>query len=243
MRPSGRAPNQLRAISLEAGVSRYAEGSCLAVFGHTRVLCTASVEERLPPWMRKKGLGWVTAEYGMLPRSTSERTRREAKSPTGQAGRTQEIQRLIGRVLRGCVDAVGLGEIMIVIDCDVLQADGGTRTAAITGGWVALAEALDRLAAADRIGRGAMVEQVAAVSCGVVRRKVLLDLDYDEDSGAEVDANFALTRSGQLLEVQASAEAAPFSDAQFTEMRSLARTGCETLFRLQNEALAALKDR
>ncbi len=243
MRPSGRAPDELRSVSLEAGVSRHAEGSCLASFGHTRVLCTASVEERLPPWLRRKGLGWVTAEYGMLPRSTNERTRREAKSPTGQGGRTQEIQRLIGRVLRGCVDRVGLGEIMIVIDCDVLQADGGTRTAAITGGWVALAEALGRLAAANTVGRAAMVEQAAAVSCGIVRRQARLDLDYDEDSAADVDANFALTRSGRILELQASAEGAPFDDAQFAGMQSLARTGCETLFRLQDEALEALRSR
>ena len=242
MRPSGRAPDELRTVSLEAGVSRYAEGSCLACFGHTRVLCTASVEDRLPPWLRKKGLGWVSAEYGMLPRSTSERTRREAKSPTGQAGRTQEIQRLIGRVLRGCVDRVGLGEVMIVIDCDVLQADGGTRTAAITGGWVALSQALERLAKANRVGRGAMVEQVAAISCGIVRRKALLDLDYEEDSSAGVDANFALTRSGRMLEVQASAEGAPFDDAQFTQMQSLARSGCETLFRLQDAALEATRN-
>ena len=242
MRPSGRAPDELRAVSLEAGVNRYAEGSCLACFGHTRVLCTASVEDRIPPWLRKKGLGWVSAEYGMLPRSTSERTRREAKSPTGQVGRTQEIQRLIGRVLRGCVDRVGLGEIMIVIDCDVLQADGGTRTAAITGGWVALSQALDRLGKANLVGRGTMVEQVAAVSCGIVRRKALLDLDYEEDSSAEVDANFALARSGRMLELQASAEGAPFDEAQFAQMQSLARSGCETLFRLQDAALEAIRN-
>ena len=241
MRPSGRATGELRAISLEAGVSRHAEGSCMAAFGETRVLCTASFEERIPPWLRKKGLGWVTAEYGMLPRSTSERTRREAKSPTGQAGRTQEIQRLIGRVLRACVDRVALGESMIVVDCDVLQADGGTRTAAITGGWVALAEALHRLAASNTVGRGALVEQAAAISCGVVRRQPVLDLDYEEDSTALVDANFALARSGRILELQASAEGASFNDAQFAEMMGLARSGCQTLFRMQDAALESVR--
>ena len=241
MRASDRKPDALRPITLQAGVSRHAEGSCLVSFGFTRVLCTASVENRVPPWLRRKGMGWVSAEYGMLPRSTAERTRREARSPTGQGGRTQEIQRLVGRVLRGCVDRVGLGEIMILLDCDVLEADGGTRTAAITGGWVALAQAVERLAAKNSVGSRTVVEQVAAVSCGIVGRRTLLDLDYAEDSTAEVDANFAFTRSGRILEAQASAEAAPFTAGQFDEMLTLARAGCDRLFALQEAALAAAR--
>ncbi len=243
MRPSGRAAADLRQVTLEAGVNRHAEGSCLVAFGHTRVLCTASYDERTPHWLRRTGLGWVTAEYGMLPRATSERTRREARSPTGQGGRTQEIQRLIGRVLRGCVDRIALGEGQIVIDCDVLQADGGTRCAAITGGWVALAEALHRLAGRNKVGSGAMADQAAAVSCCVVGQRTVLDPDYEEDSNALVDANFALARSGRILELQASAEGAAFDDAQFGEMLSLARSGCETLFALQEAALEAVRAR
>jgi len=221
-------------------VNRHAEGSCFITMGETKVMCTASFENRVPPWLRRSGLGWVTAEYGMLPRATSERTRREAKSPTGQSGRTQEIQRLIGRVLRGCVDRAALGESVITVDCDVLQADGGTRTAAITGAWVALAEAVSRLAESNRVGRGALLDQVAALSCGLRESQAVLDLDYAEDSTAAVDANLALTRSGRWLEVQASAEGRAFADSQLADMMGLARKGATTLFELQDEALAAI---
>src|SRR6266404_2323937 len=218
MRPSGRASDAMRPVSLEPGVAKYAEGSCLAKFGDTHVLCTATIEERVPPWMRNSGKGWVTAEYGMLPRSTHTRTDREAARGR-QSGRTQEIQRLIGRSLRAVTDLVAMGERQIRIDCDVIQADGGTRTAAITGSYVALYQALAKC--------------VAAISCGIVEGKPVLDLDYAEDSTAETDANFVLTGSGGIVEIQATAEGAPFDEVSFTRMLALARAGIAELTRQQ----------
>jgi ribonuclease PH len=236
MRPSGRAPDAMRPVTLEPGFAKYAEGSCLAKFGDTHVLCTATVEERVPPWMRNSGKGWVTAEYGMLPRSTHTRTDREAARGR-QSGRTQEIQRLIGRSLRAVTDLVALGERQIRIDCDVLQADGGTRTAGITGSYVALHRALSGLVTADLIPALPLTDSVAAVSCGVCGGAAVLDLDYAEDSAAETDANFVLTGSGKIIEIQATAEGAPFDEAAFATMLRLARTGIDALSRLQLAAL------
>src|ERR687888_148286 len=230
MRPSGRAPDQLRKVSLEPGFSRHAEGSCLVRFGDTHVLCTASVDERVPPWMRNTGRGWVTAEYGMLPRSTHTRTDREAARGR-QSGRTQEIQRLIGRSLRAVTDLAGLGERQIRIDCDVLQADGGTRTAAVTGSYVALHQALQRLLAAGTLADLPLRDSVAAISCGVIADTAVLDLDYAEDSQAMTDANFVLTGTGGIVEIQATAEGAPFDEPLFDQMLRLARAGVSELTR------------
>ena len=231
-RPSDRAPEQLRAVTMETGVNRYAEGSCLIAFGHTKVLVTASVEENVPGWMRGKGQGWVTAEYGMLPRATHTRGRREAASGK-QTGRTQEIQRLIGRSLRAVVDLKALGERQVVLDCDVVQADGGTRTAAITGAWVAMASAFDYLRAEGVLKTDPILDQVAAISCGVCSDQPVLDLDYEEDSTAEADANFVLTGSGDIVEVQATGEKRGFSQAEFDALFSLARKGIGELCEMQ----------
>jgi len=236
MRPSGRTPDTMRAVTLETGVTKYAEGSCLAKFGDTHVLCTASIEERVPPWMRNSGKGWVTAEYGMLPRSTHTRTDREAARGK-QSGRTQEIQRLIGRSLRAVTDLVALGERQIKIDCDVLQADGGTRTAGITGSYVALHIALGKLVTVGLLPAMPLTDSVAAISCGVCDGTPVLDLDYAEDSAAETDANFVLTGSGKIIEIQATAEGAPFDEASFSAMLGLARAGIADLTRLQLAAL------
>src|SRR5580700_7845354 len=222
MRPSGRTPEAMRPVSLEAGAAKYAEGSCLARFGDTHVLCTATVEERVPPFLRNTGRGWVTAEYGMLPRSTLTRTDREAARGR-QSGRTQEIQRLIGRSLRAVTDLAALGERQVRIDCDVLQADGGTRTAAITGSYVALYQAFARLVAAGLLPAVPLSDSVAAISCGVVDGVAVLDLDYAEDSHAMTDANFVLTGTGKIIEIQATAEGAPFDEASFAAMLGLAR--------------------
>jgi ribonuclease PH len=236
MRPSKRAPDELRKVTLERGVSRYAEGSCLVKFGETHVLCTASLEDRPPPWLRGSGKGWVTAEYAMLPRATHDRTRREVTSGK-PSGRTQEIQRLIGRSLRSVVDLVTLGERQIVIDCDVLQADGGTRTAAITGGWVALHDCIAWMRARSMIASDAMRDHVAAVSCGISSGVPVLDLDYAEDSAAETDANFVITGTGGLVEVQGTAEGKPFSQEEFLALMALARTGVHRLVELQKLAV------
>src|SRR6185295_1046202 len=236
MRPSGRAPDQLRKISLEPGFSRHAEGSCLVKFGDTHVLCTASVDERVPPWMRNTARGWVTAEYGMLPRSTHTRTDREAARGK-QSGRTQEIQRLIGRSLRAVVNLAAMGERQINIDCDVLQADGGTRTASITGAWVALHFAFEQLIRESKLAGNPITGQVAAVSCGLWKGQAVLDLDYDEDSKAEADANFVLTGSGGIVEVQGTAEDKPFTEPQFLQLLSLAKKGVAELTRLQRIAI------
>jgi len=236
MRPSGRAPDAMRAVSLETGFSKYAEGSCLAKFGDTHVLCTATVEERVPPFLRNTGRGWVTAEYGMLPRSTHTRTDREAARGK-QSGRTQEIQRLIGRSLRAVTDLGALGERQIRIDCDVLQADGGTRTAGITGSYVALHRALSGLVNAGLLPAVPLTDSVAAISCGVCEGAAVLDLDYAEDSSAETDANFVLTGSGKIIEIQATAEGAPFDEDAFSAMLRLARAGIGELTRLQHAAL------
>jgi len=235
-RPSDRAPEQLRAVTLETGVNRYAEGSCLVTFGHTKVLVTASVEENVPGWMRGKGQGWVTAEYGMLPRATHTRGRREAASGK-QTGRTQEIQRLIGRSLRAVVDLKALGERQVVLDCDVVQADGGTRTAAITGAWVAMASAFDYLRAEGVLKADPILDQVAAISCGVCGDQPVLDLDYEEDSTAEADSNFVLTGSGTIVEIQATGEKRGFTRAEFDRLFQLAEGGCAELFAMQRAAL------
>ena len=224
MRPSDRSPDQLRPVTLETGVNRYAEGSCLVSFGQTKVLVTASVEEHLPPWLRGKGQGWVTAEYGMLPRATHSRGRREAASGK-QSGRTQEIQRLIGRSLRAVVDLKALGERQVTLDCDVIQADGGTRTAAITGAWVALASALDYLREEGVLKTDPLTDQVAAISCGVFKDTPVLDLDYEEDSSAEADSNFVLTGSGSIVEIQATGEKRGFSRAEFDRLFARAHGG------------------
>ena len=236
MRASGRADNVMRRVTLVAGVAKYAEGSCLAKFGDTHVLCTASVEERVPPFLRNTGKGWVTAEYGMLPRSTASRTEREAARGR-QSGRTQEIQRLIGRSLRAVTDLTQLAERQIKIDCDVLQADGGTRTAAVTGSYVALHQALQWMVSTALIGALPLRDSVAAISCGVIGGTAVLDLDYAEDSQAETDANFVLTATGGIVEIQATAESAPFDEALFAEMLRLARTGVAELTRHQRAAL------
>jgi ribonuclease PH len=236
IRPSGRMADKLRPLSLEAGVSRYAEGSCLAKFGNTHVLVTASLEESLPGWLRGQKRGWVTAEYGMLPRATHTRGRREAASGK-QSGRTQEIQRLIGRGLRSVVDLVALGERQITIDCDVIQADGGTRTAALTGAWVALKQACLYLKTEGLITEEPIRAQVAAVSCGIYQGVPVLDLDYPEDSNAEADANFVLAEGLGLVEVQATGEERPFTEAELHVLLSLAKSGCEDLFEAQRQAL------
>ena len=236
MRPSGRAPNQLRSVTLEPGANKYAEGSCLVSFGDTRVLCTASLDDRVPPFLRNSGKGWVTAEYGMLPRSTHTRTDREAAKGK-QSGRTQEIQRLIGRSLRAVTDLVKLGERQYKIDCDVIQADGGTRTAAITGSYVALALATDKLVKDGLIGASPLTGAVAAISAGLYEGAAVLDLDYAEDSACQADANFVLTAAGGIVEVQGTAEKDPFSQAQFIALLDLARAGTQELFALQRKAL------
>ena len=236
MRPSGRAPEMLRPVSFVTGFAHHAEGSCLIRMGGTEVLCTASVEGRVPGFLRGKGEGWVTAEYGMLPRATHTRGDREAARGK-QSGRTQEIQRLIGRSLRAVIDRRAMGELTITLDCDVLNADGGTRCAAITGAWVALSLALRTLEESRVIARSPLTGQVAAVSCGLVAGVALLDLDYAEDSDADADANFVLTRD-DIVEIQGTAEKAPFSDAQFADLMRLARQGTAQLYELQRAALA-----
>ena len=237
MRPSERAPDQLRAVTLETGVNRYAEGSCLVSFGHTKVLVTASVEEKVPGWMRNTGQGWVTAEYGMLPRATHTRGRREAAAGK-QSGRTQEIQRLIGRSLRAVVDLKALGERQISLDCDVIQADGGTRTAAITGAWVALRLAVNYLLEEGVLKTDPILGQVAAVSCGVFKDTPVLDLDYEEDSSAEADSNFVLTGEGDIVEIQATGEKRGFTRAEFESLFGLAEKGINELFAMQRAAIA-----
>lgn len=226
----------MRAVSLERGVVKYAEGSCLVKFGDTHVLVTASLEERLPPWLKGQGRGWVTAEYGMLPRATAERTRREA-SAGKQGGRTVEIQRLIGRSLRSVIDLVALGERQITIDCDVIQADGGTRTASITGAWVALKDCLSWMSARNMLTAPVLRDHVAAVSCGVYQNVAVLDLDYAEDSEADTDANFIMTGSGNIIEIQATAERDPFSEDQLLALLGLARKGITRLVDLQKMAV------
>jgi len=238
MRPSGRKIEEMRAISIETGVARHAEGSCLIRVGDTHVLCTASVEERVPPFLKGTGLGWVTAEYGMLPRATTTRMRREA-AVGRQSGRTLEIQRLIGRSLRAGIDRSAMGEHQITLDCDVLQADGGTRCAAITGGWVALRLAISRLMAAGMIRSDPVTDQIAAVSCGIYGGQIVLDLDYAEDSEAGTDANFVLTGRGGLVEVQGSAEGAPFSREALERLLDLAGAGVAELFAAQRAAIGA----
>jgi ribonuclease PH len=232
MRPSKRKPDELRRVSIDRAVSMHAEGSCLIKFGNTHVLCTASLEERIPPWLKGQGKGWVTAEYAMLPRATNNRTRREVT--VGHAsGRTQEIQRLIGRALRAVVDLKALGERQISIDCDVIQADGGTRTASITGAWVALHDCLQWMRARDMIKDNVLRDQVAAVSCGLYGGHAVLDLDYAEDSEADADANFVMTGSGGIVEVQGTAETVPFKQEQFDALMLLARGGIKDLVSLQ----------
>ena len=233
MRPSGRAFNEMRSVSLERGAVKHAEGSCLVRFGDTHVLCTASWDETTPPWLRGGGKGWVTAEYGMLPRSTHERMRREAKN--GQSGRTQEIQRLIGRSLRAVVDMKTLGERQILVDCDVIQADGGTRTASVTGAWVAMADCVDWALKQGIITANPIKDSVAAISCGLVGGAPALDLDYEEDSSADTDANFVITGKGGIVEIQGTAEGEPFSEDQFAALLALAKQGCEALSGMQTE--------
>jgi len=235
-RPSGRAADQLRPVSLEPGFAKHAEGSCFVKFGDTHVLCTASVEDTVPPFLRNSGKGWVTAEYGMLPRSTSERMRREASSGK-QQGRTIEIQRLIGRSLRAAVSQEALGERQITVDCDVIQADGGTRTAAITGAWIALYQACAGLFRAKAVTRMPVMDHVAAISCGIRGGVPILDLDYAEDSSAETDANFVMTGKGGIVEVQGTAEGAPFSDSDFRNLMALARSGIGQLIAMQKQVL------
>jgi ribonuclease PH len=238
MRPSARANDQMRSVSLEPGVAKHAEGSCLVKFGNTHVLCTASLEDTAPGFLRGTGKGWVTAEYGMLPRSTHERMRREAAQGK-QSGRTLEIQRLIGRSLRAVVDMTAIGERQIVIDCDVIQADGGTRTASLTGGFVALHHCIAFMKKTAMVTTPAIKDHVAAISCGVWKGEAVLDLDYDEDSTAQTDANFVLTGNGGLVELQGTAEGAPFSDEQFAQMLKLARKGIGELVSLQKGVIAA----
>ena len=237
MRPSGRAPDEMRAISIETNFTKHAEGSCLIGFGDTKVLVTASIEERLPPWLRGKGEGWVTAEYSMLPRATHTRGSREAAKGK-QSGRTQEIQRLIGRSLRAVTDMKKLGERQITLDCDVIQADGGTRTAAISGAWVALRLAVQGLMDAGAIKDDPLTRKVAAVSCGIHNGNPVLDLDYIEDSGADADANFVLIEGGQIAEVQATAEGATYDEEGLLRLLRLARLGCTRIFDAQAAAVA-----
>ncbi|OJY33025.1 MAG: ribonuclease PH [Rhodobacterales bacterium 65-51] len=237
MRPSGRKLDQLRAVSIEANVSLHAEGSCLIRMGNTHVICTATIEDKTPPFLKNTGLGWVTAEYGMLPRATTSRTRREAAAGK-QGGRTQEIQRLIGRSLRAGIDRSALGERQIVVDCDVIQADGGTRCASITGGWVALRLAVNKLLKAGLLTSDPIMDNVAAVSCGIYAGQPVLDLDYPEDSAAGTDGNFVLTGSQRLIEVQMSAEGATFSREQMAQLLDLAERGIADLVAIQNSAIA-----
>ena len=236
MRPSRRQPDELRPVSLERGVVKFAEGSCFVKFGETHVLVTATLEDRLPPWLKGQGRGWVTAEYGMLPRATLERTRREA-SAGKQNGRTVEIQRLIGRSLRSVVDLKALGERQITIDCDVIQADGGTRTASITGAWIALYDCLSWMKTRDMVEMSVLRDHIAAVSCGVFGGTAVLDLDYAEDSQADTDANFVLTGNGNIVEIQATAEKIPFSEAEFGTLLGLAKKGVGKLVDLQKMAV------
>ena len=237
MRPSKRAPDQMRPVSLERGVARYAEGSCLVKFGETHVLCTASLEERGPAWLRGSGKGWVTAEYSMLPRATQERTRREVTSGK-PSGRTQEIQRLIGRSLRAVVDLSAIGEKQIIVDCDVLQADGGTRTASITGAWVALHDCIQWMRSRSIITTNPLRDHVAAISCGIAQGVPVLDLDYAEDSTAETDANFVMTGTGGIVEVQGTAEGKPFLSDELLHLMALANKGIAELVALQKKAVA-----
>ena len=239
MRPSGRKTDQMRKVSFERNFSKHAEGSCLVRFGDTQVLCTASLEEKPPAWLRNSGKGWVTAEYGMLPRATGDRMKREAASGK-QGGRTQEIQRLIGRSLRAVVDLSALGEKQITIDCDVIQADGGTRTAAITGGWIALHDCLKWMEARSMTKLDKVLkDHVAAISCGIFAGQSVIDLDYLEDSAAETDANFVMTGTGGIVEVQGTAEGAPFSQEEFLSLLALAKAGTEELVALQKQAITA----
>src|SRR5258705_1205259 len=235
-RPSSRRHDEMREVALEPGVSVHAEGSCMVKFGRTHVLCTASLENSVPPFLKGTGKGWVTAEYGMLPRATTERTRREAAAGK-QSGRTLEIQRLIGRSLRAVVDLAGLGERQILIDCDVIQADGGTRTAAITGGWVALRDCIEWMRAREMLAKPILGDHVAAVSAGILRGLPVLDLDYNEDVEAQTDANFGMTGSGGIVEIQGTAEGAPFSEAEFATLLELARGGIAHLIELQKLAI------
>lgn len=235
MRPSGRTTDTMRSISIETNVTKHAEGSCLIKIGDTHVLCTASLEGRVPPWIKGSGLGWITAEYGMLPRATNTRNRREAAAGK-QSGRTQEIQRLIGRSLRAGVDRVMLGERQITIDCDVIQADGGTRCASITGGWVALRLAVNKLLEAQDIKEDPIIEHVSAVSCGIYAGQPILDLDYAEDSEAGTDANFVMTGAGNMIEIQGSAEGATFSRSEFNQLIDLAEKGAAELVNAQKKA-------
>ncbi|MDZ4738546.1 MAG: ribonuclease PH [Alphaproteobacteria bacterium] len=240
MRPSGRLSHQLREVSLEPGFSAHAEGSCFVKFGRTHVLCTASLENGVPPFLKGTGKGWVTAEYGMLPRATGERMRREAATGK-QSGRTQEIQRLIGRSLRAITDMSGFGERQIVLDCDVIQADGGTRTAAITGAFVALHKCFELMKRDQLIKSIPVKDHVAAISCGIYKGVSVLDLDYDEDSTAGTDANFVMTGKGSLVEIQGTAEGEPFSEAEFMELMSLARKGIADLVEMQRKAIGSIK--
>ncbi|MBC2801904.1 ribonuclease PH [Rhizobium ruizarguesonis] len=237
MRPSGRKIDQMRKVSFERNFSKHAEGSCLVKFGDTHVLCTASLEEKTPPWLRNTGKGWVTAEYGMLPRATGERMKREAAAGK-QGGRTQEIQRLIGRSLRAVVDLQALGERQITLDCDVIQADGGTRTASITGGWIALYDCLKWMESRNMIKVDRVLkDHVAAISCGIFASQPVIDLDYIEDSSAETDANFVMTGTGGIVEIQGTAEGTPFSESEFTSLMQLARNGIGELVALQKQAV------
>jgi ribonuclease PH len=236
MRPSRRQPDELRAVSLERGVVKYAEGSCFVKFGDTHVLVTATLEDKLPPWLKGQARGWVTAEYGMLPRATHERTRREA-SAGKQNGRTVEIQRLIGRTLRSVVDLQALGERQLTVDCDVIQADGGTRTASITGAWVALHDCIAWMRARDMLKGNPLRDHVAAISCGIFNNVGVLDLDYAEDSEAETDANFVMTGKGNIVEIQGTAEKTPFTEEQFLGLLALARRGIGKLVELQKMAV------
>lgn len=239
-RSAGRTPEDIRRLTIEPHVSPYAEGSCLICVGNTHVICTASVDEKVPPFLRGAGQGWVTAEYGMLPRATHSRMDREAARGK-QSGRTQEIQRLIGRSLRAIIDLKKLGERQIKIDCDVIRADGGTRTASITGAWVALSLAVEDLMQKGLIAAMPLRDQVAAISCGLVAGEALADLDYNEDSNAETDANFVLTASGGIVEIQGTAEQNPFSETQLMEMMALAKKGCRHLFEVQMQAVRTAK--
>ncbi|MDB5490563.1 MAG: rph [Micavibrio sp.] len=238
MRPSGRTPNALRKVEIITNVTKHAEGSCLVKFGDTHVLCTASVEEKVPGWMKNTGKGWVTAEYGMLPRSTHSRMDREAAKGK-QSGRTQEIQRLVGRALRAAVDMQALGERQIKIDCDVIQADGGTRTASITGGYVALGLAIKYLMEIGLLKTSPIVDSVSAISCGIYNGTPVLDLDYDEDSAADTDANFVIMGKGGIVEIQGTAEKTPFTDEEFLSLLALAKAGCVELKTHQEKAIAA----
>jgi ribonuclease PH len=237
MRPSGRKANQLRAVSFTRGFTKHAEGSCLVKFGDTHVLVTASLDEKVPPWLKGQGKGWVTAEYGMLPRATHDRTRREAAAGK-QSGRTQEIQRLIGRSMRAVVDLVALGERQITLDCDVLQADGGTRTASITGAWIALHDCLKGMEARGMFKTFPLKDHVAAISCGIHGGEAVLDLDYVEDSSAGTDANFVMTGAGGIVEIQGTAEGEPFSEAMLHDLLGLAKQGISDLVTLQKQAVA-----